>query len=220
MVVASALEGIQVVSQHASIEGFPYNASDAVETVPCGHCGGTQHVVVARCSDQTGHPSQPSTKWVRCISCLRGSVLEAGAIHPNSKPLRTPRGLPPTDAAIWEEVRACLGAQAHAAAVMLCRKLLLHVAVANGLEPKNEKDRAPSFLQAVDHLQAEEVITKKMRPWVDRIKDVGNEGAHELKPVTRETALDVARFTEQLLVLAYELTALMEAPPDVVESTG
>lgn len=129
-------------------------------------------------------------------------------------PLRKPAGLPDIDAAIWSEVRVCLGAGANAAAVMLCRKLLFHIAVANGLPPKNERDRAPSYMEAVNHLEGEGVVTKRMRPWVDRIKDVGNDANHELTPIEAGTALDVATFTEQLLVLAYELDALMASPLD------
>jgi hypothetical protein len=50
-----------------------------------------------------------------------------------------------------------------------------------------------------------------MRAWVDRIKDVGNGANHEISPVARDVALDVATFTEQLLKLAYEMSAIMSA---------
>jgi hypothetical protein len=99
-----------------------------------------------------------------------------------------------------------------AAAVMLCRKLLFHVAVAHGLPPKNDKDRAPTYAEAVDHLEEQGLVTRKMRPWIERIKDVGNDANHELSPIEPGVALDVATFTEQLLVLAYELDALMADP--------
>ncbi|GAA1478131.1 hypothetical protein GCM10009623_25770 [Nocardioides aestuarii] len=137
---------------------------------------------------------------------------------PRRKPLREPLGLPTEDAAIWDEARTCLGVGASAAAVMLCRKLLSHIAVSNGLPAKDKNDRAPTFMAAVDHLEAEGIFTKRMRPWVDRIKDVGNEANHELQPVAAADALDVATFTEQLLVLAYELDALQAAPERAVES--
>jgi hypothetical protein len=95
---------------------------------------------------------------------------------------------------------------------MLCRKLLFHIAVGNGLLPKNDKDRAPSFYAAVEHLQDQQIITVKMRPWVDRIKDIGNDANHELTPISAEQANDVATFTLQLLVLAYEMDAIMSDP--------
>jgi hypothetical protein len=138
-----------------------------------------------------------------------GAVRNGPFISPASKPLRTPAGLPPTDLAIWTEVRTCLGSGANAATVMLCRKLLFHIAVAHDLPEKNDKGRAPNFYEAVEHLQQQGLITPKMRPWVNRIKDVGNDANHELTPISAEMALDVATFTEQLLVLAYEFDALM-----------
>ena len=150
------------------------------------------------------------TRWLRCPACLKGSVIEGRALYPSPKPLRVPQGLPEVDGLIWDEVRICLGGGANAAAVMLCRKLLFHVAVAHGLAPKKSNGRAPTFTEAVRHLHSEGIVTKKMQSWVDRIKDVGNDANHELSNVDSETALDVATFTQQLLILAYEMDALMD----------
>lgn len=74
------------------------------------------------------------------------------------------------------------------------------------------KGRAPSFFDAVEFLQNEGLITSRMRPWVDRIKDVGNEANHQIEPVNKDVAFDVATFTEQLLRLTYEMDALMRTP--------
>lgn len=193
---------------------YAYDNTDqrAWASAPCPNCGGTQMLVVAAQLDGNYKTQEHLTRWLRCVSCLEGAVIRHGVVHPSGKPLRTPRGLPPMDATIWNEARSCLGVGANAATVMLCRKLLFHIAVAHGLPAKDEKGRAPTFAAAVAHLESEGLITKKMRPWVDRIKDVGNDANHELSPVTPELALDVATFTEQLLVLAYELDALMDTP--------
>jgi len=192
----------------------PYGPDDetAWSALICPHCAARQLLVVAAHVDGNYKKSVERTQWLRCVTCLKGSVLQGGRIYPAVRPLRTPAGLPPIDEAIWEEVRACLGVGANAAAVMLCRKLLFHIAVSHGLPPKNNKDRAPTYTEAVDHLESEGLITKRMRPWVDRVKDVGNDANHELTPVTAEVARDMATFTEQLLRLAYELDALMGDP--------
>lgn len=198
----SALGGVHVLFNNQSVNA--YDVPSAWATAPCPHCGGNQALRVAFCNNVNVGPY-----WYRCVTCLKGFVKNGNLISPGSQPLRTPAGLPPIDLQIWTEVRTCLGSGAHAATVMLCRKLLFHIAVAHGLPAKNEKDRAPNFYEAVEHLQGEGLITKKMRPWVDRIKDVGNDANHELTPISAELAVDVATFTEQLLVLAYELDALM-----------
>lgn len=178
----------------------------------CPHCGGSQMGVVAATKDEG------VVKWVRCASCLEGAVMNGGVIAPSVRPLRVPQGLPAGEAAVWDEVRECLAMGAATASVMLCRKLLLHIAVTHGLSPKSAKGWAPTFKDVVDHLEAEGLITKKMRPWVDRIKDVGNEANHELQPVSADDALDVATFTQQLLTLAFEMDALMADPESAVQS--
>ena len=58
------------------------------------------------------------------------------------------------------------------------------------------------------------MITKKMRPWVERIKDVGNDANHELQPISEQQAMDVAGFTFQLLKLSYEMDTLVNQTPD------
>lgn len=189
-------------------------ASDSTTwvSVPCPHCGNPQQVMVAAAVDDNHLAADGLTKWLRCPACREGSVEIEGSIFPADVPLREPLGLPEIDARIWNEARTCLGVGANAAAVMLCRKLLFHIAVAHGLPEKNSRNRAPGFADAVKHLEAEGIVTKRMMPWVDRIKDVGNDANHELTPITPEQALDVATFTEQLLRLAYEMDALMDNP--------
>ncbi|OMC20609.1 DUF4145 domain-containing protein [Mycobacterium colombiense] len=127
----------------------------------------------------------------------------------------TPDILNGNDLAAWSEALGCLSVGANTAAVMMCRKLLFHIAVAHGLPEKNGSGRAPNFAKALKHLEDEGVITKHMRRWVEKIKDVGNEANHEIPSTTTEQAMDVALFTRQLIRLAYELPAMVaEHAPD------
>lgn len=177
----------------------------------CANCGGTQMIVVAATKE---YADTPGVSWLRCVNCHLGTVVNRGMQSPSSRPLDVPDGLPNPDYAAWDEVRSCLGVGAYTAAVMMCRKLLFHIAVAHGLPEKNEKGWAPNFAQCLDHLQAEGIITKRMRTWVDRIKDVGNEANHELAGYKRDQAMDIAKFTRQLLHMAYELPMLVGADDD------
>ena len=171
----------------------------------CPDCGASTLAVIAFSN------SQPAV-WARCTNCMRPVAILDGTMSPSPLPLSEPMGLPDTERAAWREIRACLSVGADTAAVMLCRKLLLHVAVSAGMSPKSDKDRAPTFLETVNYLENDGLITQRMRPWVERIKDVGNEANHELSPIAHADALDVARFTEQLLRLAYEMDSLIKAP--------
>jgi hypothetical protein len=147
--------------------------------------------------------------WLRCVNCLHGLVKNGNVISPGVLPLAVPQGLVGREGEVWGEIRSTLSVGAYTASVMLCRKLLLHVAVSHGLSEIDDKGKSPNFDTAVKHLIAEGVVTKRMQPWVDRIREVGNEANHELGGITEAQALDVAKFTEQLLRLAYEMDALM-----------
>lgn len=147
--------------------------------------------------------------WMRCVNCHTAVVRQGGVSSPATLPLSVPLGVTGVELDAWQEVRACLSVGAFTSAVMMARKLLLHVAVSHGMEAKGENGHAPTFKAAVDHLLEAGIITSKMRPWIDRIKDVGNEANHEITPVTQQVGMDVAKFMEQLLRLAYEMDALI-----------
>lgn len=176
--------------------------SQAWALAVCPDCGGNQMATIARSQDG-------AQEWLRCVNCSLATVRNNGAVSPTVLPLRAPVGVVGVELAAWKEVRECLSVGAYTAAVMMCRKLLFHVAVAQGMPEANDRGRAPSFIDAVEHLQDNGLITARMRPWVDRIKDVGNEANHQIQPINPDVALDVATFTEQLLRLTYEMDALM-----------
>lgn len=196
------------------------NDSGSWYTGDCSFCRGSQMVVIAKTDDTRSTFDDPSVYWLRCVNCRRGFVLNDFVASPAAQPLDTPAVLSGDELTTWTEVRTCLAGGANTAAVMMCRKLLLHIAVANGLPPKDAKDRAPSFLAAIDHLEAEGVITTRMRPWVNRVKDVGNEANHELASIDGAAAKDVALFTRQLLHLAYELPAMVGSAEGSEKAAG
>jgi hypothetical protein len=188
-----------------------YELKDAWVAIDCPHCGGVQALKIGQ---------GPNTVWLRCATCEKGYVKNGGEVAPAALPMRTPDKLPSEDRAVWHEVRTCLGSGAHMAAVMLCRKLLLHLAVENGLEPENTKGHAPGFAECVKHLQKAGVITQQMLEWVEPIKDVGNTANHKIATVTKEQAEQVASFTLQLLVLAYELRMTPAMPTTALPNTA
>lgn len=173
----------------------------------CPHCGvNAQMFVIAWVKQQSPHHP---TGWARCVNCFRGVVLNQGlGMAPASLPLDVPQGLEDDAAATWEEARTCLGAGAYTASVMMCRKLLMHMAVEEGLPKKDGRGHAPNFFECLDHLEAEAVISKRNKSWADRIRTIGNEANHDLASIDKEQATTVATFTRQLLHEVYELPFL------------
>ena len=200
----SGFDDIRVVNV-PTISDYGKDSSDAFAIAKCSACPSSQMAVVAHSYQNSGR------YWLSCVECGTPHVRVGSLVWPSSPPLSTPEGLAPTELAVWREIRGCLGIGAYTSAVMMCRKMLFHLAVSNGLAAKDDKGRAPNFAEATKHLEAEGIITSRMRPWVDRIKDIGNEANHELEAISEKDALDVARFTEQLLRLSFEMDSLVAA---------
>jgi hypothetical protein len=111
-------------------------------------------------------------------------------------------GLPVDISDAYLEARKCLGISAFTACTMMCRKILMHVAVQKGAEAGRR------FEQYVGYLQEQGYISPSMKLWVDRIRLLGNEGAHDLEAPSREAAESALAFTGGLLRTVYEMQFL------------
>ncbi|GEA79866.1 DUF4145 domain-containing protein [Cellulomonas uda] len=172
----------------------------------CPHCGPSSFLMVAA-TVSSGSPQKPNghVQYLRCVACRRGAVMNNGVLSPGTTPLPAVDGCPDDVDVAWTEVRSDLSAGAATSAVMMCRKLLFHIAVEQGLAPENDKGRAPTFEQCLAQLREKGLLTPPLEPWVQHIKDVGNKANHDLSVITPEDALRVATFTRQLLVTTYEM---------------
>jgi len=99
---------------------------------------------------------------------------------------------------LYDEARKCTGTQAFTAAVLVCRKLLMHIAVEKGA-PKGK-----SFMEYVEFLSDNHYVPPDGKGWVDHIRKKGNEATHEIAVMKREDAGDLITFTEMLLRFVYE----------------
>lgn len=194
-----------VATRYGHIEESGENAWRVIER--CPECSGTQALRIAYTYEGS---DRPPVEWSRCVNCFHGFVTNYGVISPAPPPLRPIVGLESDTEEAWKEIRSCLSGGAYTAAAHMCRKVLLHVAVQKGLRAKNEKGFAPTFTQCIQHLKVKGYVTAPMEKWVGKIKDLGNEGAHNLTPIGKVQAMLAAEFTLQLLVLMFEVDALME----------
>jgi hypothetical protein len=107
---------------------------------------------------------------------------------------------------IYGEARRCLTVEANAAAVMLCRKLLMHIAVERGAQA------GESFVFYIDYLLANGFISANNRDWVDRIRTLGNEANHTITAHSRGDAETIIEFSAMLLKTIYEYPARAQKP--------
>jgi len=98
---------------------------------------------------------------------------------------------------LYNEARLNTSYGAFTSAVMLCRKLLMHIAVDLGAEA------GLRFIQYVEYLEKEGYTPPRGRDWVTDIKDKGNEANHEIRIISEEEAQKTLYFTGLVLQLIY-----------------
>ncbi len=111
--------------------------------------------------------------------------------------------LPDDVAQAWREARTAHAVAAYTASEVMCRKILMHVAVGVAGSAAGKK-----FVQYVDDLESGGYITAGLKPVVDRVRLRGNGAAHELPASTEDDSLVTLRITEHLLRGVYELPGL------------
>lgn len=104
---------------------------------------------------------------------------------------------------LYDEARKATGAGAYTGAVLCCRKLLMHIAVAKGAAT------GQTFAAYVDYLSANHHISPDAKEWVDHIRTKGNEANHEIVIVGADDAKDLLSFCEMLLKTIFEFPAVI-----------
>lgn len=100
--------------------------------------------------------------------------------------------------ALFNEARNCISASSFTAAILCCRKLLMHVAVDLGA------DKDKGFAYYADYLKTQNHVTPASEGWLKAIKSRGNEENHEIKLAKSDEAKDTVDFITMLLQTVYE----------------
>lgn len=195
----------------------------AVWPITCGNCGrGVSANVVAGWPQQKAGTRAPTpdaakaaaaseTLWLACPHCSEGSVkLKDGAVYPSAPAGAAVALLPADVAAAWREVRTAHAVAAYTAAEMMCRKILMHLAVdVAGAKP------GKSFVEYVDALDGAGYVAPGLKPVVDLVRKRGNGANHELPASTEDDSMQTLGITEHLLKTIYELPGMAPAPSPV-----
>ncbi|HCG8575841.1 DUF4145 domain-containing protein [Vibrio parahaemolyticus] len=185
---------------HRHISRQDGSSKDSWETYTCGHCGTkVSGAVVANYdwSDQLGHTQR--NKWLLCPHCTRPSVKFNNSLFPGAKFGPVIDGLPDDVKLSYLEARNCMEVNAFTAAELICRKILMHVAVDKGAK------EGDSFAKYLDYLEKSGYVTPPMKGWVDLIRQHGNKSTHRLDSPDQDRAQSTVMFTAELLRLVYEM---------------
>ena len=167
-------------------------------TYTCGHCNTTvAGIIVSVYSNSLG-----SVRWVLCTNCGYGSVVNDNKLYPGTLFGPIIEGLPENVEEAYHEAKSCMSLNAYTACELLCRKILMHVAVEKGA-----KEGEP-FSEYLSYLEEKGYITPPMKKWVDLIRQHGNKATHRLESPNKERAESTLMFTTELLRLVYEMQYL------------
>lgn len=115
--------------------------------------------------------------------------------------------LPAEIQTLYEEARTCTSNACFTGAVLLLRKLLMNIAVAQGAS------EGLTFFKYVDYLSEKGFIPPNGKHWVDHIRKKGNEATHEIVQMTSSDAQDLITFMEMLLRFIFEFPSSIPPPP-------
>lgn len=138
---------------------------------------------------------------VECPVCHRPSIYKYGeqTTAPFSKALRPVNNLPEKIDAVYQEIRAGIGAGCYTSAVILSRTALMHIAVEKGA-PDNL-----NFQKYVDFIASKGYTPPDAKGWIDKIRKMGNQAVHDLEIWEKDDAELIGKFLMYLLIFIYEL---------------
>jgi len=167
----------------------------------CGHCDREVTGRVMSIYFTNNSRKDPISVFLLCPSCIKGSIWMKGnnIIIPGAKPGDRLQGLPQDINKFYEEARICFANNAFTATELLCRKLLMHIAVDKGA---NEGE---SFKGYIDYLEEKGFITPPIKNWADLIRTHGNYATHRMEAPSKDRTETTFMFLLQILRIIYEM---------------
>lgn len=172
----------------------------------CGYCGSLTSSVkgLALKFKETVHSSiiQDKNNGVYiCTHCDMPTFLwdeyQVPGNNYGSEVLNVPEMLE----SIYNEARNAYSSGAYTGTVLLCRKLLMHIAVELGAKENLR------FIEYVNYLENHNHITVRSKDWVDSIRKNGNASTHEIDIASKEEAERMIKFSEMILKTNFEYPA-------------
>jgi hypothetical protein len=167
----------------------------------CGHCGTAGSSITGfEGSVFIVADSKPisSAHIYICSFCGRPTFVYAGDQIPGALYGQEVGFLPPDVEGIYNQARACMTVGAFSGTVLLCRKLLMHIAVSKG-SPEGLK-----FVEYIDQLAGMGWVPPDGKSWINHVRQKGNEATHEIILSTKADAEQLITFSEMLLRFIFE----------------
>ncbi|MEK6824156.1 MAG: DUF4145 domain-containing protein [Nanoarchaeota archaeon] len=106
--------------------------------------------------------------------------------------------LPENILVVYSEIRKCMQSGCFNGAIMLMRKLIMHIAV------EERAEEGKNFIEYIDYLYNNGNIPKKSKNKSDSVRTLGNNTNHKIENRTSEEAQNCFELVELLLKVNYE----------------
>ena len=177
----------------------------------CGHCSasvasdaGWAGTYVPAAADAVTFTS-PCSIHICHLCCCPTFFDGNGRPYPGPLPGNSVQDIPDSDLEdLYNEARRCVSQGCYTAAVLCCRKLLMHIAVSKGADPGKK------FIFYVQYLSDNNYVPPDASDWVDHVRNKGNEANHEIALVTAQDAEELIAFIEMLLKMLFEFPAAVQ----------
>ena len=140
-----------------------------------------------------------------CPHCDKPTAFAGRKQVPGTAYGATVAHLPAEISSLYQEARDCTAASCYTASVLICRKLLMNIAVSQGAKP------GETFVSYVEYLASNGYVPPNGKGWVDHIRKKGNEATHEIKLMSQDDAQELISFAEMLLKFIYEFPSRVPA---------
>ncbi len=171
----------------------------------CGYCNREVGAQTGwQIADAQGH-----LMYIRPCSYCNGPTLFLEGdreYSPGPLPGNPVEHLPAETESLFAEARTATAAGAYTAAVLTCRKILMHIAVDKGA------DKNKNFLEYITYLINKGYAPPNSQDWVDYIRTRSNEANHEIVLMKTDDAIALVTFVEMLLRFVFELPKSVPAP--------
>ncbi|MBI5356669.1 DUF4145 domain-containing protein [Candidatus Collierbacteria bacterium] len=160
----------------------------------CGFCGDKVG------SDKGYFHKNFSARIYICTNCGRPTFFYSQMQYPGPMLGKTILNLPIGIERIYYEIRESMKNDCYTAAILLGRKLIMHIAVDVAQAKEGE-----SFKDYIKHLASSNYIPPNAGRLLEYLKNIGNEKNHEIKIGEQEEATGILKFIEALLYFIYEI---------------
>lgn len=165
----------------------------------CGYCG-------LEVGSNQGYPysGDHNVAIYICPSCGQPTFVNYSYLTPGSSYGSEISNLPVTVESIYNEARSSYKVGAYTAVILICRKVLMNVAIDRGANPNLK------YIEYVDYLLNEGYVPSKSKQWIDDIRKEGNSATHDETSKNKTDAKKILDFVQMLLLINYKFNDDLE----------